>query len=126
MRQGEVNKMKCGEKIKYYREAIAMSQDELAQKTGYAGRSAISRIESGERDLSQIRIKQFAQALGVSPLDLLDDREPQPVEVDPVSRERRKLIEFIEQLDESRLPTYAEILALPVERLEAILRAIKG
>lgn len=88
--------MKCGEKIKLYREIIGLSQEELAKRTGYAGRSAISRIESGARDLSQEKIKVFAYVLGVSPVDLLDDR-------DDVSEERQELLNLLQRLDDDQL-----------------------
>lgn len=66
--------MKMGEKIAYYRKLIGMSQDELAKKVGYKGKSAISKIESGERDIVQDKIVKFARVLGVDPVSLLDDR----------------------------------------------------
>lgn len=87
--------MKCGEKIKLYREIIGLSQEELAKRTGYAGRSAISRIESGARDLSQEKIKVFAYVLGVSPVDLLDDR-------DDVSEDRQELLNLLQRLDDDQ------------------------
>lgn len=65
--------MTLGEKIRYYRELRGMSQDELAQKTGYNSRSAISRIEAGCRDLNQRKILIFAMALQVDPVLLLSD-----------------------------------------------------
>jgi len=67
--------MTLGEKIRYYRELQGMSQDELAQKTGYSTRSAISRIEAGGRDLNQRKILIFAMALHVDPVVLLPDTE---------------------------------------------------
>ena len=87
--------MKCGEKIKLYREIIGLSQEELAKRTGYAGRSAISRIESGARDLSQEKIKVFAYVLGVSPVELLDDR-------DDVSEDRQELLNLLQRLDDDQ------------------------
>lgn len=48
-----------------------MSQDELAKMTGYSSRTSISKIEKGEVDLSQSKIKVFADALGTSPELLL-------------------------------------------------------
>lgn len=59
------------ERIKSLREALGMSQDELARKVGYKGRSAISKVESGSRDISQSMIEKYANALGVSPTFLL-------------------------------------------------------
>lgn len=66
--------MKMGEKIAYYRKQLGMSQDELAKKVGYKGKSAISKIESGERDIMQDRIVKFARVLGIDAVKLLDDR----------------------------------------------------
>lgn len=53
--------------IKYYRQLRKMSQEELAQKVGYANRSAIARIENGEIDLPQSKIIAIAEALNVDP-----------------------------------------------------------
>lgn len=67
--------MTIGDKIKYYRERIGMSQDELAKKVGYNSRSAVCKIESGNRELRQKGIILFANALGIDPVMLLDDRK---------------------------------------------------
>lgn len=56
--------------IKKYRELRGMSQDDLAKKTGYSDRTSISKIEAGKVDLSQSKIVQFADALGVAVSDL--------------------------------------------------------
>lgn len=117
--------MKCGDKIKYYRESINMTQDELAAKAGYAGRSAISRIESGERDISQAKIKLFANILGVSPVELLDDRDPAPVAVQPIERDRKKLFEIVEQLPADQMDLYLTLFSLPTERLQAIVDLLR-
>jgi transcriptional regulator with XRE-family HTH domain len=44
-----------------------MSQDELAKRCGYEGRSMVSRVESGRVDLPLSKVDLFAKALGVSP-----------------------------------------------------------
>ena len=43
--------------IKKRRLEIGMSQEELAQKTGYTSRSSIAKIEKGEVDLQLSKIK---------------------------------------------------------------------
>lgn len=64
--------------IKSYRRAAKMTQEELARRTGYTDRSSIARIEKGEIDLPQSKIKQFAEALGTTPSQLLGwDKEPE-------------------------------------------------
>lgn len=114
--------MKCGEKIKYYRESLNMSQAELARLTGYAGRSAISRIESGERDLSQDRLKLFAKVLRVDPVDLLDDREPTIMKMD---YERLLLFDFVASIPSDQLDLWLILSAYPAEKLQAIVDLLK-
>ena len=63
--------MNIYERIRILREAQGMSQYELALKVGYKGRSAISKVENGERDISQSMIAKYAEALGVTPTYLL-------------------------------------------------------
>lgn len=51
-----------GERIKAQRKALGISKDELARKLGYQSRSSVNKIESGERDLPQSKIKAIADA----------------------------------------------------------------
>lgn len=48
-----------------------LSQNELARRTGYTDRSSIAKIEKGEVDLTQSKIKAFAAALNVTPIQLM-------------------------------------------------------
>lgn len=63
--------LKLYENIKAYRKAAKMTQEELAKRTGYTDRSSIARIEKGEIDLPQSKIRQFAEALGTTPSVLM-------------------------------------------------------
>ena len=63
------------ERIRALRKAQGMSQDELAKKVGYEGRSAISKVENGDRDVSQSMLLKYAEALGVAPSYLLTGEE---------------------------------------------------
>jgi transcriptional regulator with XRE-family HTH domain len=70
--------LKLYENIKTYRKAAKLTQEDLAKRTGYTDRSSIARIEKGEIDLPQSKIKQFAEALGTTPGQLLGwDAEPE-------------------------------------------------
>lgn len=72
--------MTIGDRIKYAREAIGLTQQELAEKIGYKSKAAITKIEAGERKLQQPKIVLCAKALNVSPLWLLGiekDTSPQ-------------------------------------------------
>ena len=55
--------MSVGANIKKRRFELKMSQQELADAMGYKTRSTIAKIESGENDVSQKKLKKFAAAL---------------------------------------------------------------
>lgn len=63
--------LKLYENIKHYRKEAKLTQEELARRVGYTDRSSIAKIERGVVDLSQSKIKQFAEALGVTPGQLM-------------------------------------------------------
>lgn len=69
--------MCIGERIRNRREELHMSQEELAGLLGYASRSSINKIEKGINDISQSKIKAFAEALHTTAAYLmgLDERE---------------------------------------------------
>lgn len=57
--------------IKERRLELGLSQDELAKRTGYTSRSSIAKIEKGAVDLSQTKIKLFADALQTTQAELM-------------------------------------------------------
>lgn len=61
--------------IKSRRLELKMSQDSLAELTGYKDRSSITKIEKGEVDLAESKIRQFAKALNLSPQELMGWKE---------------------------------------------------
>lgn len=69
--------MTLGDKIRIRREEAGLSQDDLARKLGYKSRSTIAKLESGVNDLTQSKLKAFADALNTTVADLLDWDEPQ-------------------------------------------------
>ena len=73
--------LKLYSNIKHYRELRKMTQAELAQKIGYANRSAVARIEKGDFDLPQSKIIAIADALDVTPGELMgeDGTSDEPV-----------------------------------------------
>lgn len=60
-----------GFRIKERREALQMTQEELAAKVGYKSRSAVNKVELGKRDVSQSMIVRYANALGTTPSELM-------------------------------------------------------
>lgn len=69
-------KTSIGKQIRNRRLELNLSQDELAKRTGYSDRTAISKIESGLRDIPQSKISLFADALSTTPAYLLGFTEP--------------------------------------------------
>ena len=62
--------MTIGQKIKQRREALRLTQNELAKKVGYASRSSINKIELS-RDLPLSKVSKMAAALETSPSYLM-------------------------------------------------------
>lgn len=56
-----------GERIRERRLHLGMTQDELAVKTNYTSKSAISRIENGLNEVSPSKLAVFAAALETTP-----------------------------------------------------------
>lgn len=59
--------MTIGDRIRLRRERLSMSQDELAKKLGYKGRSSISKLEKDASGLPQSKIASIARALNTTP-----------------------------------------------------------
>lgn len=59
--------MKIGDRIRYRREELGMSQDELARKIGYKSRSSVNKIENDASGLPQTKISDIAKALRTTP-----------------------------------------------------------
>lgn len=63
--------MKLYENIRIRRKELGLTQSDLAEKMGYAGKSMISRIERGDVDLSESKIMEFARILDTTPQKLM-------------------------------------------------------
>ena len=61
-----------GAYIRLLRESEGMSQEELAKKSGFAGRAAISAIEKGKNNISIEKLPDLAKALHTTPGKLMD------------------------------------------------------
>lgn len=67
--------MRLYENIKKRREALHLTQEDLAELVGYTGKSMISKIERGLVDLSQSKIDTIAKALKTTSNELFGDIE---------------------------------------------------
>ena len=86
--------MTIGERIKFRREELGMSQEELALKLGYKSRSSINKIELNHYDLKQNKIKDIADALETTPSYVMGWDE----EIEQ-SKENEKFIDIINNLE---------------------------
>lgn len=59
-----------GLRLRFLRENLELSQEQLAQKAGL-DRTYVSSCECGKRNVSLSTICKFAEALGVAPQELL-------------------------------------------------------
>ena len=63
--------MTFGDRIKARREALNITQEELAKRLGYKSRSSINKIELDERNMKQSQIAELAKALDTTPAYLM-------------------------------------------------------
>lgn len=84
-----------GARIRHVRVGMGLDQTKLARESGL-DRSALSRIESGDRKVSALELSSIATALGVTFVDLVSVPDPavvaarRPVEEAPTSSEREE------------------------------------
>ena len=70
-------KLNIGKNILSARKRLGITQEELAARVGYKTKSAINKIELGVRDLPQKKIAAFAEALDMTPGQLMGwDEKP--------------------------------------------------
>ena len=67
--------MTIGERIREKRESMGMTQEDLAFKLGYAGRSSVNKVENSE-EVSMKKVKMYAEALNTSVAYLMGWEEP--------------------------------------------------
>lgn len=99
-------KIAFGKKLKEYRLAVKVSQDELAKACGYESRSTINKIELGKNDMPRSKILLAAKKLGISPADLF-------IVDTPAEPNTRQAI---------RIPVLGDVAAgIPIEAVEDII-----
>lgn len=89
-----------GRRVHAIRIERGLTLQELADKCGYTSRSTVGKLEKGKIDVSQTKIQAIAEALGVSPLDLMGYRQTFTVDapIPPATAER--LLAYAKRLSE--------------------------
>ena len=121
------------ENIKKKRIEQNISQQELAERVGYRGKSMISQVENGLIDLPQSMILKFADALNCSALELMgwedgwageEKDETAPVfkvsDREPVALadDERGLIFKLRALDQKRRDTIMRLIDFLIKEVE--------
>lgn len=101
------------ENIKKFRLQAQMSQSELAKRTGYTDRSSIAKIEKGLVDLSQSKIKQFADVFGVTPGELMGwEEKSAPDNGSGLSKAKQELLALAENCSEEEAERLLQVMEL--------------
>lgn len=69
-------KLTVGQKIRQRRKELGLTQQDLANKSGYKSKTAIAKIEADERKILSSKLNAFANALNVDVNFLLEDDNP--------------------------------------------------
>lgn len=131
MNKEEAKKL-FGINLKRLRTERGMSQEELAKKLGYKGRSAINKIETGVNDMPREMVVRCADALGVSPLDLFFYEQLPGIEDIHVKSNKELLkesLDFQMQMQKESMKSikavFDEAKTLPEGKLQQLLSYIK-
>lgn len=108
-----------GKRIMERRNELGMTQEELALKMGYKGKSSINKIEMGINDIPQSKIALFAEVLRTTPAYLMGWEEIQKKNdsmADIVLRMRTdsdflSLVETLNELDADQIRGVKQMLA---------------
>lgn len=102
--------MTTGERIKQLRLKKGWTQEELARRCGYSGKSVICKAEASTAIVSTKKVKKIADALGVSPSSLVDWESFESL---PDDSDKKVINDFISTADSDavhQLRLYAEFL----------------
>ena len=85
--------------IKKRRLELHLSQQQLAELTGYSSKSMIAHIESGNVDLSIGKIELFAKVLKMDPGDLLGPTPSSAPQVPDLTSSEIQIVKKLHKLD---------------------------
>lgn len=112
--------MKLYENIKRLRKEKGLTQDELARMAGYTDRSSIAKIERGVVDLSQSKIKQFADIFGVSQSSLMgweEDKKETAINNDSgVCEAKQRLLDLAQNCSDEEAAKLLQLMELFLQK----------
>jgi transcriptional regulator with XRE-family HTH domain len=93
--------MKTAEKIKTLRLSLGMTQEELAEKCDVQ-KSVVSKYERGAViNIKRDTLSKLATALGVMPIDLMDDTEKRELDGGVPTQQEIAFLNMFRRLDDS-------------------------
>ena len=95
-----------GQRIKERREALDMSQEELAKMLGYKSKSSINKIELGVNKLTQSKIYAIATALQTTPSYIMGWKDAPAAA--PAADPLHKKIDRLDDVDKIRTEAYVD------------------
>ncbi len=109
-----------GKRIREKREAIGITQEELATKLGYKNKSTIAKIENGTNDIVQSKVVEFANALNTSASYLMGwEDKTQNVQLTQISQSDKDLLHKYHHIDDKGRHTVDTVLEMEYNRCNA-------
>lgn len=112
-----------GERVRNARIALGISQEELAFRLGYNGRSSINKIENNIRGISAKKLIDLANALNVTSNYLLGIDEETPDDIIPLcdSKSIENEIKMLILQKYDSLSSFCKVIDMPWSTLNSIL-----
>ena len=106
-----------GKRIREKREALGITQEELAVRLGYKNISTIAKIENGTNDIVQSKVVEFANALNTSVSYLMGWKEELQAQSQlQISQSEQSLLHKYHSLDDKGKHTVDTVLEMEYNR----------
>lgn len=104
--------MTVADRIRNRREALGITQEELAKKMGLKGRSSVARIESMGDEVSLKNVEKIAPILGCSVLYLMGwDNQNKSIIIDEEDKVLFETIKPLSRKNKQHIIAYAKYIA---------------
>ena len=112
--------MLIGDRIAKRRKELGMTQDELAAKTGYKSKAAISKIETNVNDITQSMVVRFAEALDTSVAYLMGWEDLKHAQSSPEKEIEDEKYELLNMLFHELSPDVQDMI---IAQLQGLVRS---
>lgn len=112
--------MQVGERIKKRRLELGLTQEELAKKMGYSGKSSVCKAETWGDEITTAKVHKFAKALDCSYEYLMGWENDMFYKEPPIET----LIEHFKPEEKSKLLTIAAFMKEHPEEFDSFMKLI--